>query len=415
MKIGIGKLGKSVSFNSNNWGAVGGDNEAPILFENLIHQNKDHTFVFIGVTDVDRLSSSEQQRINKYNNVINPWSGFSDWKSKNYKSGDNKSDDRQKYMEQVIIPNYKVDKCLFMMGNASTLNVRGKVRKIKDPSELCNPLDMHAKYAGPVIHYLNETKSPWIMVLNDPRLFPGVAKDMFNPPVKVLSQYDETILHKIHTSYTDHTIIENKIPSEYASMETIFLIGKERGRITDDAPNSLDNFFDDAPAESTDKDIKFMIVCNEGRPSRYKDLKRYILDHVEDVDIYGKWNENIISKDSRFKGPKKFNELQSMLPRVKYTFCIPIKKGWCTAKYWEMSHYGIIPFLHPTYDEQHNIKCPDFLRIKDSKDLFDKITYLENDDVAYAKLRIELDSIILDGYYNGNYLNGKVMNELAVL
>ena len=238
---------------------------------------------------------------------------------------------------------------------------------------------------------------------------------MFNPPVKVLSQYDETILHKIHTSYTDHKIIENKIPSEYASMETIFLIGKERGRITDDTPNSLDSFFDDAPAESTDKDIKFMIVCNEGRPSRYKDLKRYILDHVEDVDIYGKWNENIISKDSRFKGPKKFNELQSMLPRVKYTFCIPIKKGWCTAKYWEMSHYGIIPFLHPTYDEQHNIKCPDFLRIKDSKDLFDKITYLENDDVACAKLRIELDSIILDGYYNGNYLNGKVMNELAVL
>ena len=66
-------------------------------------------------------------------------------------------------MEQVIIPNYKVDKCLFMMGNASTLNVRGKVRKIKDPSELCNPLDMHAKYAGPVIHYLNETNPQGII------------------------------------------------------------------------------------------------------------------------------------------------------------------------------------------------------------------------------------------------------------
>ena len=39
MRIGIGKLGKSVLFNSNNWGAIGGDNEAPILFENLIHLN----------------------------------------------------------------------------------------------------------------------------------------------------------------------------------------------------------------------------------------------------------------------------------------------------------------------------------------------------------------------------------------
>ena len=71
MIIGIGKLGKSVGFNSNNWGAVGGDNEAPILFENLIHQNKDHTFVFIGVTDFDRLSSSEQQRIKEAGGYTN--------------------------------------------------------------------------------------------------------------------------------------------------------------------------------------------------------------------------------------------------------------------------------------------------------------------------------------------------------
>ena len=41
MKIGIGKLGKSVGFNSNNWGAVGGDNEAPLLFENIIHQSNE--------------------------------------------------------------------------------------------------------------------------------------------------------------------------------------------------------------------------------------------------------------------------------------------------------------------------------------------------------------------------------------
>ena len=36
MKIGIGKLGKSILFNDKNWGAIGGDNEAPILFENII-------------------------------------------------------------------------------------------------------------------------------------------------------------------------------------------------------------------------------------------------------------------------------------------------------------------------------------------------------------------------------------------
>ena len=156
MRIGIGKLGKSVLFNSNNWGAIGGDNEAPILFENLIHLNPEHEFVFIGVTDYDRLTPSERQRINYHNNVINPWEGFSEWKKQTYKSTDNKSGDRQRYMEEHIIPNYDVDAGVFVMGNASTLNVRGKVHKIKEPDQLASPLDMHAKYAGPVIHYLNE-------------------------------------------------------------------------------------------------------------------------------------------------------------------------------------------------------------------------------------------------------------------
>ena len=155
-----------------------------------------------------------------------------------------------------------------------------------------------------------------------------------------------------------------------------------------------------------------MIVCNEGKPSRYPDLKKYILDHVEDVDIYGQWNSDTIGDDKRFKGPKKFNELMQMLPRVKYTFCIPIKKGWVTAKVWEMAHYGIIPFLHPTYDEQDNLKVPEFIRVKDSQDLFNKIKFLEEKPKAYQELRDLLDNLLKDEYYDGSYLNNKIMEEL---
>ena len=36
MNIVIGKLGKSILFNSKNWGAIGGDLDAPIFYENLI-------------------------------------------------------------------------------------------------------------------------------------------------------------------------------------------------------------------------------------------------------------------------------------------------------------------------------------------------------------------------------------------
>jgi hypothetical protein len=211
------------------------------------------------------------------------------------------------------------------------------------------------------------------------------------------------------TSYTDQTINKKEINSEYANVETTFLIDKERDKFNESS-NSLEDLFGDTHDQTSKKAIKFMIVCNQGNPSRYPDLKKYILDHIQDVDIYGKWNENILNNDSRFKGSKKFNELQSMLPSVKYTFCIPIKKGWCTAKFYEMAHYGIIPFLHPTYDEQNNLKCPEILRVKDSADLFQKIEYLESDENAYNNLRTELDKLLKDEYYDGTFLNTRIMN-----
>ena len=80
MRIAIAKLGKSIKFKSDTWGAIGGDNEAPILFENLIHQNPQHEFVLLGLSDYERLPLKDQQRLNKHNNIINPWANRNSWK-----------------------------------------------------------------------------------------------------------------------------------------------------------------------------------------------------------------------------------------------------------------------------------------------------------------------------------------------
>ncbi len=102
--------------------------------------------------------------------------------------------------------------------------------------------------------------------------------DLFNPPKIVLSQFDEDIHFKHQKSYTDTTKVTETIGAVYSEVETTFLIGKKESQ-------GIMSFTD-----KPEKDIKMMIVCNEGNPSRYKDLKHYVLDHVEDVDIYGKWN-----------------------------------------------------------------------------------------------------------------------------
>lgn len=410
--IACGKIGKSILFNPSQWGAIGGDNEAPIFYENLFHKNPDITFYLLGISDYSRLDRHMRDRINKYENVIDCWEGFSTWTK-------NKPDLEDKYRRQYYLEEWaktapKIDVGLLFAGPTGTSNVVGKSRLMNDPTSLASPIEMLAKYSGPVIDYLNTHRDmPWVMLLNDPRFFPANMRDMFHRPAVVLSQYSEKIEHRTTKDYADPTTDIVKVNSEYKAVETIFLIGKERGKAIVDTPATLSSFFDDAPVhEDGKKDIKFMIVCNEGRPSRYNDLKKYILDHVEDVDIYGKWSDEIVNNDKRFKGPKKFNDLQEMLPRVKYTFCIPIKKGWVTAKFWEMAHYGIIPFLHPTYDEQNNLKCPEFLRVTDSKDLYKKIEFLENNPEAYDTLCKNLDSMIKDSYYDGTYLNDLTIQTL---
>lgn len=417
MKIGIGKIGKSVLFDSSRWGAVGGDNEAPILFEHIVRSNPQHEFVMVCPSDFDRLPLSRQQEINEHGNLTNAWAEFPQWKKDGKWSRNHPASDRQEFMEDVLIkdPNFKVDVAVFMMGMSATSNIHGHSKLMNDHTTLAKPLDMQRRYAGPPIYYLNHYKDvPWIMLLNDPRLYPGKMRDLWNPPKKIFSQYNESVVHKNYAGYEDPTRQEHNIECTYDALETTFLIGKNRGEMLEELPNSLDSFFEDTP-KAGEKDIQFMIVCNEGKPSRYPDLKKYILDHVEEVDIYGQWNPNTIGDDKRFKGPKKFNDLQQMLPRVKYTFCIPIKKGWVTAKFWEMAHYGIIPFLHPTYDEQDSLKVPDFIRVKDSQDLFNKIKFLEERPKAYQELRDLLDGLLKDEYYNGSYLNDKIMEEMRKL
>lgn len=396
MKIAIGKIGRSIQFNSNSWGAIGGDNEAPVFYENLFNRNPNIDFYLIGVTDYSRLSEQDKARINKHGNVYDPWEKFKEW-NKTYTG--HERGDRITYMQQVIMPSLpKLDAGLFFAGPVATSNVFGKTPKVLEPDKLANPLMMQAKYAGPIVDYLNESNIKWAMILNDPRYYPSQINDLFNVPKIILSQYNDTLKAKRFTSYKDVTRIYIPIEAKYSKVETIFLIGKDR-----------------INPEKENKDIKFMVVCNEGRPSRYGELKKYILDHIDDVEIYGKWDKNILQSDKRFKGPRKFIELQKMLPNVKYTFCIPIKKGWVTSKFWEMAHYGIIPFLHPDYDTQNNLNVHNFFRVKNEKDLYDKIELLETNPEIYNTVRSLLNSMIKDEYYTGEEMNDLAIKTLSQL
>jgi hypothetical protein len=411
VNIAIAKIGKAILFNPDSWGARGGDMDAPVFYENLFHRNPQHKFYIVGGSDFSRLSSSAANRVNKMGNVIDVWKDLPTFRKSFV--GDERMSHIAFMDEWAVKSGIKIDAGLIFTGPAGTSNVFGKTRLMKDEANLSTPLEMLCKYAGPIHSYLNLTKIPYVAVVTDPRYFPGQGKDLFHMPAVALSQYDETIRYTTRKEYDDCEKVIHKVPAKYSGIETTFLIGRKKGEALNVESGSLDDFFSDSSAQSQiQKDVNFMIVCNEGRPSRYPELKKYILDNVKDVDIYGHWEESTIGNDPRFKGAKPFSELQKMLPHVKYTFCIPIKKGWVTAKFWEMAHYGIIPFLHPTYDEQNHLHAPEFLKVTDSKDLFKKIAFLEKNPKAYDTLRQTLDSLLLDKYYSGEFCNDVAISAL---
>lgn len=414
MNVYIGKIGKSILFNRNSWGNIGGDCEAPKYYENLFARNPSITFYLLGCNDFSRLSSSEKQRVNVNGNVIDIWGkAFVDWKKNNPMHS---SLHNIEYLKEYVALNHiKFDAGIVLAGPTGTTNIPFKVTKMRNPSEIASPLEMLCKYVAPMTDWMNDNRHiPYILVVNDPRFWPPNARDWIHMPSIVLSQYDEVTRVIVRKNYTDNATVVHAIPSTYSAMETIFLIGQDKEKQSAETEtSSLDTFFGTAaPEASGQKDINFMIVLNEGRPSRYNLLKQTILNDVQDVAIYGKWDERTVGDDTRFKGSLPFHELQTMLPRVKYTYCIPIKKGWVTMKFWEMAHYGIIPFLHPTYDEQNHLNVPPFLHVKDSKDLFKKIQFLEANPDAYAALRDAIGDMLKPSYYSGEHLNSVTLTAL---
>jgi phosphoglycolate phosphatase-like HAD superfamily hydrolase len=72
-----------------------------------------------------------------------------------------------------------------------------------------------------------------------------------------------------------------------------------------------------------------------------------------------------------------------------------------TSKYAEMLHYGIIPFLHPSYDTQFNV-FPEghFIRCKSPEDLKKKIDFLNENPEQYKKLFYSLQEKYLKDSYD---------------
>jgi hypothetical protein len=91
---------------------------------------------------------------------------------------------------------------------------------------------------------------------------------------------------------------------------------------------------------------------------------------------------------------------------------ISIRDGWVTMKVWELISNGIIPFLHPNYDDQHHIAVPEFLRLSKPEELHERIEQLENDPVLYNKILQECQYLITPDDTSGRVLCDKITSTI---
>lgn len=367
----FGKIGKAIKFDSKKWGATGGDNEAPSLILKLAEQNPNDTFILISSNDFDKV------QFNKPSNIINGLKSLGPLKN----------------MYDGFLTDTLKDKditgAIIVLGPTCRKNL-----------EYWPRLGFAKSYCAPIIHYLNNSNVKWIGVCNDPRYYLKDVRDLTNKPLKYLSQYNESFVKKVFSKLppdNDNDLIDMTINSEYSGVEKIMLFNNKTNK----------NF--------ENKNNDFNIILNEGKngvKSRYPELKKYVLNFFDDVNIYGEWYSEETKNDLRFKGPKPFTEIVDITKKSKFSFIIPISPGWVTSKYIELINNGIIPFFHPDYDSQKNLDIPDFLRIESPNQLKERIDIIKSDNDFYVKLITELQNkFITENDINGKTISDTIMRE----
>jgi len=255
-----------------------------------------------------------------YGNVVDCWTDFKS------NSDEEKWQWINKWHECV-----KFDYGVIMFGQVGTVTIPNRIEQVKDRSLTASVIDMTKNYSTPLTVWLNDSKVPYIEIQNDPRYHCNQSRDLFHLPFSTLSQYDYEFDANHIESYEKQDRITTRVKARYAGMEVGYCFGRSYPDI-----------------KSYDKNKKFMVVLNEGNPSRYDMLNEWVLKYLKNVNVYGRWEDERATSDPRFVGSLDINKLSDLLKSVKYTLIVPIAPGWVTSKYIEMIHNGVIPFFHPS-------------------------------------------------------------------
>nr|CAI7679448.1 Glycosyltransferase [Enterococcus phage Planchet] len=364
--IVFGKLGRTIRFNRKNWKSGAGNNEPATLLSALANANPQNKYIVIGRSDFSRCDEETLKYWFKHDNVEDAWVDY-----------DKKKHDLYNFLYEKYKDTH-IDYGIINGGITGNTNSPGCFIKYdKDGNstgEKLRVLDAMAFYVGPIICLLNKRKIKWVNFHADARQFPIKGKDVFQQPELTIGTRNIDRVKMTYKDYDDQTDTPREMSMRYGMTEALLLLDPE---------------YKDFPKVEKDIKVGFFFHNYEKIKNRTQELLNYIDQFGEDeISVYGKWKG--FEDQPKFKGECTFDEMQEILPRIKYTLCYPIVKGDISAKWIEAVRAGIIPFFDEKYDENrllvdiHNV--PSFLYVSSPEDMKEKIDTLEKDPHVYKSI-----------------------------
>jgi hypothetical protein len=145
-------------------------------------------------------------------------------------------------------------------------------------------------------------------------------------------------------------------------------------------------------------------------------MREWFIDRGRtDIKVYGVWSEDFTKAYPDMFEEKRISDAHDQFLRTKYTIIPPPHKptgNFVTQKFWKMVQYGIVPFFHPKYDTDKLFPVPSILRINSPEQMYERMTYLDNNPDEYQKIKDFMWSLLPDELFNGDFIYGQIQKQL---
>ncbi len=410
MNILIGKLGRVIHFDKSKWSIYAGDEEGPLLYTMLAKRYPQHTFYLAGRSDIKAYRKKRAKTlwfddddsiddIDIPDNIVDLFDEIPK-KISNYDHILEHHDIHFWLAEHVKSRGLKFDAGIMYQGPTGSVGIPNVGIKTIREQTIAKPLVMFSWYYAPPMHLLNITKTPYVLMVSDPRYVPLTQRDVTNDEQCILSQVNITKTKPRIVSYAESLKFRQvKLNYEYSGIETVFLLNEKK-----------------IDFRKVKKDNLFVMGLNGGG-DRGTILEEWLLktNRGSDIKIYGNWDDAMTSKYPGAFENKGISEVADIFWRSKYTLIPPFfnkLSGFVTQKFWKMLYFGIVPFFHPKYDTDKIFDVPAILRVRSAGEMWSTIERLEANPREYQEILEHLWNMLDDGYYTGEYLSNNIANSL---